>query len=346
MKPDKKSWTVVAAFTFVIQLIIISYNHFTEFVVLDGFTELMSRLIIGTALSLLVTIPALYINSGLVRVLSSKFPWDRYFAKRLIAELAGAIAIAALLSAILTLIAHAINPYEDGLRANIINNFLIFAVANIIYVAVIEAYVFFRDWKTESMRVQMLEKENAIARFENLKAQINPHFLFNSLNTLSNLVYTDSDLADEYIQEFSRIYRYILDNLDRTVVNLADELDFARSYLFLQRIRYGKSLENEIDIEAEYLDYFVPAMSLQLLLENCVKHNAITNGRPLTIEIFAAEDYLVVRNNYQKKDIPGGSTGIGLANLRRRYEYLSGREPVFKIDGNHYIAKIPLIKPE
>ncbi|MFP4527023.1 MAG: sensor histidine kinase [Candidatus Kapaibacterium sp.] len=346
MKINKKAWTIVIAATFVVQLIIITYNHFKGFVVLGGPVELVARLAIGTALASMVTIPALYANVWLVRNLSQRFPWERDLARRLLWELAGAFVIAAALSSALTVAAHLIAPYKDGLGANMINNFLIFAVANIIFVAIIESYIFFRDWKSEALRAEILEKENAIARYNNLKSQLNPHFLFNSLNTLSNLVYKDSELADTYLQEFARIYRYILDKLEKTVVCCAEELEFARSYIYLQGIRYGDSLRVEISIPGEYLEYFLPPMTMQLLLENCVKHNVVSADRPLLVRISAEKGMLRVENNYQKKLTAPKPSGIGLASLRRQYEYLTDRRPAFRIDGNSYIAEVPLIKPE
>ncbi|MBE0673968.1 MAG: PAS domain S-box protein [Bacteroidales bacterium] len=193
---------------------------------------------------------------------------------------------------------------------------------------------------TQLLKVQ---KENLQSQIEVLKSQINPHFMFNSLNVLSGLIHVDVAKAQLFIDEFSQIYRYVLETIDQPVVTLNEELEFVRSYLFLQQIRYGEHLTWSVNIVAAKLQMLVPPLSLQVLLENAMKHNIVNESKPLKIEIYSDEDYLFIQNPIQPK-VSGTSTGLGLKNLIKRYALISRMEPAFTVVDNKYIARIPLIK--
>lgn len=193
---------------------------------------------------------------------------------------------------------------------------------------------------TQLLKVQ---KENLQSQIEVLKSQINPHFMFNSLNVLSGLIHVDVAKAQLFIDEFSQIYRYVLETIDQPVVTLNEELEFVRSYLFLQQIRYGEHLTWSVNIVAAQLQLLVPPLSLQVLLENAMKHNIVNESKPLKIEIFSDGDYLFIQNPIQPK-VSGTSTGLGLKNLVKRYALISRMEPTFNVVDNKYIARIPLIK--
>jgi len=193
---------------------------------------------------------------------------------------------------------------------------------------------------TQLLKVQ---KENLQSQFEVLKSQINPHFMFNSLNVLSGLINVDVVKAQLFIDEFSQIYRYVLETIEQPVVTLNKELEFMRSYLLLQQIRYGSSLTYSVQISADQLQHLVPPLSLQVLLENAIKHNIVNEEKPLKIEIYSKGEFLFIKNPIQPK-ISGTSTGLGLKNLIKRYALISHLNPKFKVENNFYIAKIPLIK--
>jgi LytS/YehU family sensor histidine kinase len=216
-------------------------------------------------------------------------------------------------------------------------------VLDFILVAVYEGVYFFKQWKQSLLKTEKLEKEFLSSKFEALKNQINPHFLFNSLNTLSALIHEDVDKSEKFIDEFAKIYRYVLENQENIAVSLNNELAFVKSYLYLQQIRFGKSLDSEIKIDVSKLDYMIPTLSLQLLIENAIKHNKITKSDPLKIKIYNEEDYLVVENNLQLRDQKNDSTGIGLNNLKERYKLMTEHKPEFIVTEKSYVAKIPLI---
>jgi two-component system, LytTR family, sensor kinase len=196
---------------------------------------------------------------------------------------------------------------------------------------------------TQLLKVQ---KENLQSQFEVLKSQINPHFMFNSLNVLSGLINKDIGKAQQFIDEFSHIYRYVLETLEQPVVTLEKELDFMRSYLFLQQIRHGDDLSYSVKIPSALLKWVLPPLSLQVVLENAIKHNIVNESKPLKIDIYSEETNLIVRNNIQPKISAVASTGLGLKNLVKRYGLISKFKPVFEVETGYYVAKLPLIETE
>jgi LytS/YehU family sensor histidine kinase len=180
-----------------------------------------------------------------------------------------------------------------------------------------------------------------------ITSQINPHFLFNSLNVLSSLIETDPVRANAFMREFARIYRYVLDSNERFVVGLEEEMAFVRSYLFLQKIRFGKGLVISEKLDPAVTGKILPPLSLQLLIENAIKHNEISEEHPLHIEIIGHPDRITVTNNYRplpKKNDSSG--GFGIRNLTERYAHYTLVKPEFLIENETYIATIPLLEDE
>jgi len=221
---------------------------------------------------------------------------------------------------------------------------LIFAVCNILLVILLEAWIFYMEGAQSRQKAWELERELSQVRFEVLKQQMNPHFMFNSLNVLSGLIGRDTEQAHRFIDEFSNIYRYVVDTIEQPVVSLKEELDFARSYLHLQQTRYGEHLHYTIDIPGELLVTYLPPLSLQLVLENACKHNLISPEQPLNIEIFQQDGRLVIRNNLQPKISSVVSRGLGQKNILKRYEQVSDEAPEFWMETEHYTVILPLIK--
>ena len=194
------------------------------------------------------------------------------------------------------------------------------------------------------VKAEQQKKAHILSQFETLKNQVNPHFLFNSLNALSSLVHEDPDLAEQFISKLTRVYRYVLDLKEEDVVQLSEEINFVENYFFLQQIRFGNSLQLYIQLSSDSSYKKIPPLTLQILVENAIKHNIASREQPLRVELFSeGDDLLVVRNNYQKRQDGVESTGLGLANLRARYKFLSERQPEFYLQNDHYIAKVPLL---
>lgn len=201
---------------------------------------------------------------------------------------------------------------------------------------------FLRNWKAAELNSAQLQKESMKAQYDSLKSQVNPHFLFNSLNALTNLIYEDQDKAARFVKQLSEVYRYVLDTQGREVVSLAEEVKFLRSYLFLQQIRFGDKLKVDLGLDAANIQ--VAPLVLQMLVENAIKHNVISSESPLTIRIYGEKENIVVENNIHKKNVlPEESKGIGLENIRRRYSFLSSNKIEVVNTGQLFTVKLPVL---
>ncbi len=328
-----------------IQIIVISYNHLNGYYVIDGYLHFFTRLLLGSFLSLLSGFLISYPDLFIIQYMNRIAPWGKNLIKRISIELVFTVSFAALISVLFTLLVNWIHIYEDDIASVLITNVLIYIVINIIVVAVFEAWIFFIESDRAKQKADLLQQELSQIKFEVLKSQINPHFLFNSLNVLSSLLKNDTSKAEQFIDEFSQIYRYVLETIEQPVSTLSKELEFMRSYLFLQQIRYGDTLTFSVNISADLLSWVLPPLSLQVVLENAIKHNIVNESKPLKIEILSENNILLIRNNIQLK-ISGNSIGLGLKNLVKRYALISKLEPTFTVVNNQYIAKLPLINIE
>jgi len=222
----------------------------------------------------------------------------------------------------------------------IIGSWLITFMISAIYASV----AFFIQWKANLVRAQALEKANLEARYETLRNQVNPHFLFNSLNTLLMMV-GDNEAAVKYVESLSDFMRYMLNTRHKEAVLLRDELKIARQYVFIQQSRFGGKLSVSFDVAESYFHYAIPPLSLQMLIENSLKHNVISKENPLKVKVYISDHkFLVVENNIQPKIEKEPSTGVGLENIRNRYLYLTGKEISIQNHNNLFIVKLPLFE--
>ncbi len=203
--------------------------------------------------------------------------------------------------------------------------------------------VTFIEFFVQLKQNESLQKDNLQMQYKQLKSQINPHFLFNSLNVLTSLIHKDSQQAVQYTQKLSQIYRYVLSQDDKELVYVADELEFIETYVQVLRMRYGSALCCHIDIGDDALGLSIPPMSLQLLIENAVKHNAVSAKCPLTIIIKDQAENLVVSNNIIPRISVEDSTEIGLKNLELKYNIISKQSIVIENNNNQFTVKLPLL---
>ncbi|MBX3240035.1 MAG: histidine kinase [Chitinophagaceae bacterium] len=190
----------------------------------------------------------------------------------------------------------------------------------------------------------MLEKEKAMIMYDNLKQQLNPHFLFNSLTSLSSLIRINQKMAGEFLDGLSKIYRYILNNREKELVSLADEVQFSETYIKLQKTRFENALQVNVNIREEYLDTKIAPVTMQNLLENAIKHNIVTEDEPLMIDIYTNEEnQLVVKNNLNKKPFVETSNRQGLKSLQSLYSYFSERGIEIASTEQYFIVKVPLL---
>ncbi len=192
-------------------------------------------------------------------------------------------------------------------------------------------------------KAQLLEKEKALVMYENLKQHLNPHFLFNSLTSLSSLIRLDQKMAGDFLDKMSKVYRYILKNRDNETVPVNEELKFVDLYIQLQKTRFGEGLQIDINIDEDSLSRKIAPVTLQNLVENAIKHNTSDIESPLRIELFTENGYLVVRNNLQRKNFVETSNKQGLNNMISLYHYLSDTPMIIEEDLSYFTVKIPLI---
>lgn len=329
-----------------VQVIVISYNNYSGYYELQNWQHFFLRLLRGSLLGLLAGFLLAYPDLFMIRFLNKTCPWGKKVFQRILFQFIFALVLAVVISMLVTLFANFLKAYTEGLKNVLINNALIYAVVNVFVMSILEGWIYYNESRQARQMADVLQNELSQIKFEVLKSQINPHFMFNSLNVLSGLINKDIKKAQQFIDEFSHIYRYVLETIEQPVATVSKELDFTRSYLFLQQIRYGNNLVYSINIPAELLELALPPLSLQVVLENATKHNIVNEKKPLHIEIYNEALFLVIKNNIQPKISKGVSTGLGLKNLVKRYSLISEKEPVFWVENNYYIAKLPLINIE
>ncbi len=202
----------------------------------------------------------------------------------------------------------------------------------------------FQQLKDVQLRAERLEKEAVLSQFEALKNQLSPHFLFNSLSILTSLIHEDVELSEQFIKQLSKAYRYLLEQRDQNVVPLKAELDFIQAYTFLLQIRFENKFEVLIDVpQSAQNDYQIAPLSLQLVVENAVKHNRMSISEQLRVRIYVNEGFLIIENPLQLRDQPETSTGVGLTNITNRYRLLTERPVWYGEQHGVFVVKIPLI---
>ncbi len=210
----------------------------------------------------------------------------------------------------------------------------------------LNAIVFYMNrTKKAQVEAEQFKKISIEAQFEALRNQINPHFLFNSFNVLSSLVYKDPDTSAKFIGQLSHVYRYLLYSQEKKIVLLKEEMEFIRAYLYLLEIRFGENLKIIIG-EMHDHEYYVAPATIQMLIENAIKHNVVSRKSPLTISIWLESDRLLIANNLQLKEVKEPSTKLGLQNIMSRYVFLSERKVIVREASDRFLVSIPLLTLE
>ena len=213
----------------------------------------------------------------------------------------------------------------------------------ILIIAIYESIYFMHELRHSVEETETLKRENLAAQLNALRTQVNPHFLFNNLNTLSSLIPENPEHAVDFVQELSKVYRHILEVKEEKSISLKDELEVLNAYTFLLKTRFDKNLQVNINIPPEKMQQKIVPLSLQILMENAIKHNIVSADKPLHIDVFTENGSLVVSNNLQMKKQINESTGIGLDNIRNRYKLLSNKPVKVTESETNFTVSIPLI---
>lgn len=203
---------------------------------------------------------------------------------------------------------------------------------------------FFVKWKTSLIEMEQYKTETMRAHLQNLKEQVNPHFLFNNLSVLSSLVYKDQDKAADFINQLSKVYRYLLDTRSSELITLNDELTFIKSYTYLLKIRFDKNIDFEFSIAEVSKNLLLPPLVLQLVIENAIKHNEVSGERPLKVAISANEFVVEVKNNLQLRNHVETTTKTGLSNIQQRYKFYTNKQVEIINDERSFIVRMPLLQ--
>lgn len=231
----------------------------------------------------------------------------------------------------------------DWYRVYINSNFAAL-FCSLAVVAIYESIYFMNELRKSVEEKEMLKSENLKAQLSALKIQVNPHFLFNNLNTLSSVIPENPRQAVDFVQQLSKVYRHILEVRDENSIILAEELEVLKAYAFLLETRFGENIDININVPKEKLRNKIVPLSLQILMENAIKHNIVSSDKPLKIDVYTQNGCLVVCNNLQKKNQVNESTGIGLDNLRNRYRLLGNKEIKVMESENTFTVSIPIIE--
>ncbi len=204
---------------------------------------------------------------------------------------------------------------------------------------------YMEEYRRKQVEAEELRKITTQAQLQSLRDQINPHFLFNNLNVLSALILKDSKMANEFVEEFSKVYRYVLKNYEKELIPLRDEIDFIKSYLFLLEKRFDKNLHVSLEVPEVYLGYYILPLALQMLIENAIKHNIVAQKKPLHIHIRVQNEHLVIENTLQRKVVAEHeSTQIGLKNINARYQFINtGKKVIVEESSELFAVQLPLI---
>ncbi|MCK8479524.1 histidine kinase [Psychroserpens algicola] len=210
-------------------------------------------------------------------------------------------------------------------------------------VSVFHIIFFYNRYQKNKIKEQKVIAGTASAKFDALKNQLDPHFLFNSLNVLTSLIEENPKNAQKFTTSLSKVYRYVLEQKNKDLITVDEELNFARTYMSLLKMRFEDSIIFEIPDQATNPESKVVPLSLQLLLENAVKHNMVTSSKPLYIKIYELNGMLVVENNLQPKQIVKKSSGVGLENIKQRYKLLSNKTVSINQQANRFAVAIPML---
>ncbi|MDR6404164.1 MULTISPECIES: sensor histidine kinase [Chryseobacterium] len=193
------------------------------------------------------------------------------------------------------------------------------------------------------LELEKVKSDNLGAQYELLKQQINPHFLFNSLNTLKSMAETNDSETVDFIMKLSDFYRFTLESRKLDLITVQEEMKIVDSYLFLQKARFGEGITFTNELNSEVLKTLIPPFTLQLLVENCIKHNIVSQSKPLHIKIYNSENKIIIENPVQKKMVTEDSLGVGLDNVKMRYKHLLEQEIEINSDEKIFQIKLPFI---
>ncbi len=280
------------------------------------------------------------------RRLDERWPWQLNPARRFLIQLLTNIFVVLLMVVgSRFVVAKLVVPPKELILLDEMVVALTVVVITFVLVVIELGMFFLHRWRVSLMEVERFKKQSLQIRYEMLKTQVNPHFLFNSLNTLSSLVYSDQNTAHSFIRKLAKVYRNVLEYRGRGLISINEELHALNSYIDLIQLRFRDKLDLDIQIDEKWEDYMVPPIIFQMLIENAIKHNVASVKNPLSIWVYVEGDYIVFKNTLKLKSSKGYSSKIGLDNICSHYDLVTDKKVIIKETDAFFIVKIPLLDP-
>ncbi len=305
-----------------------------------------TSLAINFGYTMLYSISLYFSNAGLFIYLDEVYKDDRFDKKRIVVGFLSSFLISITIIFLLRVFEDVLiegSTFKAFIAKESASNYLVATIITFIVTLAFHAFYFYKAYNENRVNEQKVIAGTANAKFESLKNQIDPHFLFNSLNVLSSLIEENPENAQRFTTSLSKIYRYVLEQKDKELVTLEEELSFAKTYMNLLKMRFENSISYELPDNFDYPEAKVVPLSLQLLLENTIKHNVVSEQKPLHIKIYIEDNYLIVENNLQKKEVLQDRKGVGLQNIVDRYALISERKVLIDENVNCFKIKIPIL---
>ncbi|MGC4041575.1 MAG: histidine kinase [Flavobacterium sp.] len=287
-----------------------------------------------------------FANQMVFVYLDKIFIKDRFSVKRMLVGFVSSFVVTLLVIFLLRVFQDVLiegSTFQNYWANERLSNYVFAGVMTFIVLLCFYAFYIYKAYSDSRVKEQKIIAGTASAQFESLKNQIDPHFLFNSLNVLSSLIEENPDNAQRFTTSLSKIYRYVLEQKDKELVSVSEELAFAKTYMNLLKMRFENSITYEVPADFDNADAKVVPLSLQLLLENTIKHNVVSEQKPLHIKIYIENNYLIVENNLQKKEVLQDRKGVGLQNIVNRYGLISERKMLIEQNDNYFKVKIPIL---
>lgn len=295
------------------------------------------------------SIPLSLVNSYFFDYINNDVVWDRYKKYRIVIGFIGSVALTLVTIFFVRVFIGLVlerETWEEFLEGEKAIFYIVALIITLVISLFFHAVHYYKELQKNKIKEQKVIAGTASAKFDALKNQLDPHFLFNSLNVLTSLIEENPDNAQKFTTSLSKVYRYVLEQKNKDLVTVDEELDFARTYMSLLKMRFEDSLTFEIPEKAQNPESKVVPLSLQLLLENAVKHNMVTSTKPLHIKIYEEGTNLVVMNNLQPKQIVKKSSGVGLGNIKQRYQLLTNKKVIINQEAKRFAVAIPMLTKE
>lgn len=312
-----------------------------------GFNLTINELLIVLSIHFMYAVVLTSINAYFYKYLETKFSWKEHSKNRLVIGAVGSVTFTMIGLALLRLVTQVVflgKPIESFLNDPNAKSYYTFGLVITLIVSLVFHTIFFYKALTEKkVNEQQIVAKTETAKYESLKSQIDPHFLFNSLNVLTSLISENPKLAEKFTTKLSKVYRYVLEQKNKDLIELDEELHFAKTYMELLKMRFENGVTFEIPEKSSDPEYKILPLSLQLLLENTVKHNVVSEENPLKVTITEENGYLVVSNNFSPKTIMENGTKLGLRNIIERYHLITLKKVLIEKTGENFIVKLPLL---